>query len=198
MTEEIERTLAELLAAGPLTYERFLDYASQIARQLESLHAVGNGHGSISALAVRIKADNRITLDTSPTAIEATDEVVRQDLYQVGILFTQMLVSTRGDSKENPIHPLLSDTASLGAATRLIPVEARLLLEELLAEDPRERISTAHELASTVNELRELHRLPVEPSAPPAKDRSRLYFLLAMLVLMAAICWMTIGILNRP
>lgn len=198
MTEEIERTLAELLASGPLTYERFLDYASQIAHQLEAMHGAGHGHGSISALAVRISPENRVTLDATSPALEATPEVVRNELYQVGILFTQMLVATKGDSKENQIHPILSDIASLGGATRLIPVEARLLLEELLAEDPRQRISSAHELASTVTELRELHRLPVEPSVPPAKDRSRLYFLIAMLVLMAAICWMTIGILNRP
>ncbi len=196
MSEPTIRPLAELLASGPIEYQRFLYYAGQLARLLEKMHAEGKAHGSISPLSILISSENELSLDGPSAYREGTVENVREDLYQVGMVFTQMLV-TSGGSAGQPIHPIVSEHAPLDSATALIPVEAKLLLEELLAPDPKDRIATARELVSTISEMNELARMPIEPSVPEKNDRSRLYFAFAMMILVALVVWVLLEVYHK-
>ncbi len=196
MSEPTTRPLAELLVSGPIEYQRFLYYAGQLARLLEKMHAEGKAHGAINPLSLRISSENELSLDGPSAYREITEENVRDDLYQVGMVFTQMLVTSGGGAGQ-PIHPIVSEHAPLESATALIPVEAKLLLEELLAADPKERIATARELVSTINEMNELARMPEEPSVPEKKDRSRAYFAFAMTILVALVVWVLLEVYHK-
>lgn len=197
MAEEDTRTLAELLASGPMEYHRFLRYAGQLASELERLHGSGRAHGEINPTSILLSSLDEIALRPSAVAKENSPENVRDDLYQTGLVFTQMLAATGSGNAERPIHPIVSEHAPLESATALIPVEARLLLEELLAPDPKERIQTARELSSTIRELVDLSRMPVEPSLPERRDRSRLYFVAAMTILIALVVWVVLEIVHK-
>jgi serine/threonine protein kinase len=195
MTSQSNRQLSEILASGPMHYPQFLDYGLQLAKLLEELHKAERVHCAISASAVQVTPEDQLFLSGSENVVEATPELKRDDLYQVGLIFVQMLSATHQDQTHRPLHPILSETLSLDSPTHIIPVEARLLLEELLAEDPKQRIASAHELVSTMKQLHELRRMPLEPSIDSGTDRSRLYSFAAMGVLIAILVWVLLSIL---
>lgn len=195
MTNQANRQLSEILASGPLRYDQFLDFGLQLAKLLEELHGAERVHGGISAPAVQVTPENQLLLAEPTTVVEATPERKRDDLYQVGLIFVQMLSTTSQDQLLRPLHPILSETLSLDSPTHLVPVEARLLLEEMLAEDPRQRIASANELVSTMQQMRELRRMPLEPSVDAGPDRSRLLSFAAMGVLIAILVWVLLSIL---
>ena len=194
MTSQSNRQLSEILASGPLQYDQFLDFGLQLAKLLEELHGAERVHGGISASAVQVSPENQLMLAEPAKVVEATPELKRDDLYQIGLIFVQMLSATHQDQVHRPLHPILSETLSLDSPTHLIPVEARLLLEEMLAEDPKQRIASAHELVSTMGQMREIRRIPLEPSVDSGTDRSRIYSFAAMGVLIAILVWVLLSI----
>jgi hypothetical protein len=197
MPPQDARTLSDLLASGSFPYALFLDLADQLARQVEALHAQQLAHGQISAHLINISQESRLTLRVPETYIEATPVAIREDLYQVGLVFAQMLSEARETSPDMPIHPIISDNLPLDAATYLIPVESRLLLEELLAEDAAHRIKSASELVSTIGELQRLHQMPLEPSVSQGRDNARLYFFFAMFALLLLAVWVILSLFWR-
>lgn len=194
MTDQSNRLLSEILASGPLHYDQFLGFGLQLAKLLEELHGSERAHGGISASAIQVTPENQLLLNEPAETREATPEAKRDDLYQVGLIFVQMLSATSQDQTLRPLHPILSETSSMDSATHLIPVEARLLLEEMLAEDPKQRISSARELVSTIKQMKELRRMPLEPSVDAGPDRSRLLSFAAMGVLIAIVVWVLLSI----
>ena len=197
MPTQDSRTLADRLASGSFPYALFLDLADQLARQVEALHARQLAHGKISVHLIEIDPGYKLTLRAPEFHTEAAPDTIREDLYQVGLVFAQMLSEAKETSPDMPIHPIISDNLPLDSATHLIPVESRLLLEELLAEDATHRIKSASELVSTVGELKRLHQIPLEPSLGQGRDNSQLYFYVAMAVLLLLATWVILSLMNR-
>jgi hypothetical protein len=198
MAAETFQTLAELLASAPIPYELFLELAEKLAMQIQSLHSQQLAHGQIVPWMIDIGPTNQLVLRSPEKFVEATDETIRQDLYQAGLVFAEMLSGRTVKGDETPIHPIVSEHLPLDLASNLVPVESRLLMDDLLAEDPRQRIKTSGELVSTIRELRRLHQIPLEPSkSGGGQDRSRLYFIVAMIALLLLAVWVLLGIVYR-
>ena len=91
MATETFQTLAELLASAPIPYELFLELAEKLAMQIQSLHNQQLAHGQIVPWMIDIGPTNQVILRSPEKFVEATDETIRQDLYQAGLVFAEIL-----------------------------------------------------------------------------------------------------------
>lgn len=195
------RTIADLVTTGPLTYERFLAIAGDIARQVEKTHSSGYIYGDLNIHSVGIGVEDQVTLPepTHPPP-ERAEAAMHDDLRQIGYLYTYILTGGRAqvDTLRNaPIHPVISEALPLDAWTILLPPEAKLLVEQLVSADPNDRIQTAQELAITIEEMHRMHEHPTEIAIEEPPSWVRLSVMLPMAVVLVVIIWVLVSVLSK-
>lgn len=176
-------TLAERLAAGPLTVDEALEIAEQVTEGLVAAHGRGIVHRDIKPANLMItrrdvvkildfglaKLAERPGLTKTGTSVgtpaymspeQARGEEVdhRTDLWSLGVVLWEMLAGRRpfqGTSHAETLHAILyDDPPELTSMREGIPDEARKLVATLLSRDPGKRPSTAREALELVRAAR--------------------------------------------
>jgi serine/threonine protein kinase/Flp pilus assembly protein TadD len=179
-------TLAQKLRHGPLSRERSINIACQVARGLQHAHLHGVVHRDIKPSNVILTSDGvakivdfglarRFTasastqsgglsgtlLYMSPEQAMAKLVDARSDIWSLGVMLYQMLTGRLPFSGENAADTLLAILHSPPAPLDDLPEELQLILYRGLAKDPIARYQNCAEL------LRE-----IEKFAPNDRERT--------------------------
>lgn len=192
--DRCDRSLAELIATGPLPVQEILRYAEGIARVLADAHGAGLLHGGLTPSNVRFDGAGRLLLAdfglvlrrhfprdlrvdagyAAPERLRGEPLGPRSDLYGLGCLLYAGLTG------ESPFPPAPEEPLDdhvrrvLNASAPPIepvdgPPELGALVARLLAKDPAQRPADAAELARLLAEWRRV-RQPRGATGPAFDD----------------------------
>lgn len=215
------KSLKQAANEGPVEFNQFLNIAVEATRALMDLQARHMVHRNINSSNVIHAKEGLVKLvdfhlNTSdlsalsaadithlaPEQLESGETSHLGDLYSLGVVFYQLLTgslpyaSVETASLKKAIlsgRNLFPDTES-----DRYPGDARLLVETMMAVDPRDRFAGADTLLLTLREMLHLDREQVEVEIEKtAKFTSRQYLGVSLLVLMFVILWFVLSIYNR-
>ncbi|HSM61373.1 MAG TPA: serine/threonine-protein kinase [Longimicrobiales bacterium] len=187
------RTLAERIAEGPLSADRALDIAKQVADALAAAHAAGIVHRDVKPANVMLLPDGSVrvldfgvarlmdatltragaTLGTvaymSPEQTRGAEVDGRSDLWALGVVLHEMLTGGRpfaAGSETAVIHRIRHDAPDMDSVPRDAPPGLRAIVERCLAKEPDERFPDAASLAAALDGA--AAPTPHRPGAGPA------------------------------
>ena len=171
------RSLKEMLTGGPLSEEKALTFARQIASGLKAAHAKDLTHRDIKPANLWVTDDERIKIldfglakltgeqdltKTSSTvgtmAYMAPEQVQnhlvdsRADLWSLGIVLYEMLVGRRpftGEYEAAVVYGIVNQEPDLDE----VPRDARALVRRLLAKDPEARYQRIENVVAAIDGL---------------------------------------------
>jgi TOMM system kinase/cyclase fusion protein len=185
------RSLAHLLARGPLPLPRALDLIAQVGDALGKAHQKGVVHRDIKPENVLVDEDGRVkildfglakllgaasTTETGtalgtlaympPEQAQGRPTDHRADIWAMAVMLYEMITGARpfvGDSPAGVVHAVLTQSPrSLSAARPGAPAELDRIFGRALAKDPGERY------ASPVEMVAELKAIDVSRAPAPA------------------------------
>jgi TolB-like protein/predicted Ser/Thr protein kinase len=182
------------LASGPISLEKALTIAAEIADALEEAHAKGIVHRDVKPANVMLAADGRAkimdfglarlagatdltrtgtTLGTvaymSPEQARGDEVDHRTDIWSLGVLLYEMVTGTRpfvGDRDQAVIRSILNDEPR-GPAVEA-PQEMIGILARALAKSPSARYESAGDLARDLRAIR--RQLEADPTTAVAME----------------------------
>ena len=184
------RSLDEILTAGPLTLDRTMSIAAQIARTLQDTQRAGMEHPDIRPENVVISRDDlvkltdfgtsrfEVTASTTGTDAEPDDASylapervsgahgsAASDLYALGILIYQCLMGTVPFTGTPVEVELAHRTSTVPPLPGSFPPEVAGLVGELTAKDASARPGSADEVSRRAAAIRD-RMIVVQPPAP--------------------------------
>jgi eukaryotic-like serine/threonine-protein kinase len=202
--------IGELLEQGPLPYEKFLDFAIQIADGIKALHTRGLIHGHISTDNVMIDQSGNVKLldyglpalgpayleeessDSQRVSVWTAEDSEQPpeadaDFFALGGLFYEMLTGRAPYSDQGE-----ESTAGLAA----LPPEAQLLVEKLLSTEKEDQFTGAEELLVTLREMKQFAENP--PRESDGKHASPLsYLIISIVAFVLIILWWVATMLKK-
>jgi len=191
--------LEQLLTKGALPYPKACAWAAEVATALSVAHRKGIIHGDVKPANILTTIDGRVKLtdfgmarlasrDTigspllgtpaywCPEQIIGKPQDARSDLFSLGVVLYEMVTGRRpfdGQTLPNICERVLnSSPLPPSQADPSLPTGLDDLLAACLAKDPRERTSSAEELAKMLYPLARRHA-PAQVALPAATFRSR-------------------------
>ena len=171
------RSLKEMLTGGPLSEEKALSFARQIASGLKAAHEKGLTHRDVKPANLWVTDEERIKIldfglakltgeqdltKTSSTvgtmAYMAPEQVQnhpvdsRADLWSLGIVLYEMLTGRRpftGEYEAAVVYGIVNQEVDLEP----VPGDVRGLVKRLLAKDPESRYASAQDVLTTLDGL---------------------------------------------
>jgi dienelactone hydrolase/predicted Ser/Thr protein kinase len=169
------RTLASLIAEGPLDLERAVGIATQVAEGLDAAHARGIIHRDVKPANIMITTEGRAKIMDFGLAVaaertrmtragtllgtvtymspeQARGENVdhRTDIWSLGIVLHEMLTGKppfKGDHEQAVIYSIRNeDPPSLRSANPGVPPEIERIVARALKRDPEQRYRSAAEM----------------------------------------------------
>lgn len=190
-------TLSQLLRGGPLTLERTLDIAIQVARALERAHHHGVTHRDIKPANIMITKGMVKVLDFGLAKLaddagltregeamgtvrymspeQATGKYVdpRTDIWAVGAVFYEMLTGVApfvGATSQGVLHAILTQAVTpIAPQFTNLPPEVDWIIAKALAKNTKDRYSQMSEMLADLEAIRE-HR---QPSTAPGSSISK-------------------------
>ncbi len=184
-------TLSQMLRGGPLTLERTLDIAIQVARALERAHQHGVTHRDIKPANIMITKGMVKVLDFGLAKLadeagltregeamgtvrymspeQATGKYVdpRTDIWAVGAVFYEMLTGVApfvGATSQGVLHAILTQAVTpLAPQFTNVPPEVDWVIAKALAKNTKERYAQISEMLADLEAIRE-HRQPSSAS----------------------------------
>lgn len=201
-------SVAELIANDFNDYRRFLKIARQTATALKAAHDLGLLHENICPNNLIVSKSNQVTLVDfypvrheesddqkiyhSPEQLAGSERTPQSDFYSLGVIWHQLLMGHLHFHAKKRLEP------GPGHSRRLLPPEARLLLEKLLAEKPSERFASAEELLSTLREMAAVsYRVAEETGRKKKQMTPRQKLGISILVLLLIFYWWLISFYQR-
>jgi len=214
------QSASQLLASGPVPYERALALGQQAASGLQHAHRRNVLHLNVTSSNLFVTRRGPVRLldfglpfappDTDPACADPADLVYlapeqiagkpvdhRADLYALGVVIYEMLTGRppfSGDDAGSIMDSILHRAPDLACAeVKALPDEARLLLGKLLSRDPADRFSGSDELRATLQAMTAYlseDRVPVPPE--PRSGTGRQYLLIALLIVLLLVFWVVV------
>ena len=177
------RPLAAFLSESPFPYVRFLEFAVPLADSVRILHATGSAHGQLDSSGILFDGSGEIMLPSPAPG----NTIFAADLLSLGAIFYHALTG-------NP----LTDTPDLSALKRIYPVEAKLVVEKLLALHPSGQFVSAAELYSSLVLMKDVYEQS-NSSAPDYRrpGSARLYLSLSLIALIIVMVWLIVAAFHR-
>ena len=179
------RTLADELAAGPLSLERVAEVARGILAALAAAHAAGIIHRDIKPGNVLLTDDGNVkvsdfgiakTVDDvdqtqtaelvatpgylAPERLAGEPASTRSDLYSVGVLLYEALSGRRPFEGDTPLAVMRAiergQAEPLTSRRRALPAEVVAAVERAMSLDPGRRFASAVEMAAALEPPAEL------------------------------------------
>jgi serine/threonine-protein kinase len=212
------RSLADLVAAGPLDYTRFLDITFELVHSLKQLHDRALVHGNLTAHNVLIDAVGHVHLADlglgegpppgiddlrcyAPERLAGAPAGESSDLYALGVLLHLVIVGRYpfpADSAEELRHQICNESLTFGSPTgRPIPGVARLLISKLMAREPHDRFSSSDELLNSVQAMVVLGEEPIAEVVEQRGWTPRQYLAISVLVLLMIILWLVVTLPSK-
>ncbi len=215
--------LGELIARGPLDNEDALSIVVQISDALEFAHHRQVVHGNLRPSNVLVTRDKVVKLTdfglwcypdvdealgrqsavgalayVSPQHVTRKPVTPQSDFFSLGCILYELLTGeplfggdTPGRVTEQILNSIL-DVHRLVAAG--IPGDTILIIEKLLAGDPLEQFSSAHELSVTLRAVAAFERrsalsgfLNIKPETP------RQYLMISLLTVLLVVLWIVLA-----
>ena len=177
------RPLADFLSESPLPYQRFLDFAIPLTGAVSELHASGSAHGQLNAAEMSYDGFGEFLF---PSPISGSIDF-DTDLISLGAIFYHALTGLP-----------LGDAPDLAALKRIYPVEAKLVVEKLLALHPSGQFVSATELHSSLVLMRDLlEQTNSSASANRRPGSARLYLSLSLIALIIVMVWLVAAAVRR-
>ncbi len=180
------RTLADELAAGPLSLERVGEVARGILAALAAAHAAGiihrdikpgnvlltdDGHVKVSDFGIAKTVDDVDQTQTAelvatpgylaPERLAGEPASQRSDLYSVGVLLYEALSGRRPFAGDTPLAVMRAiergHAEPLTSQRGALPAEVVAVVERAMSLDPRRRFASAIEMAAALELPPELH-----------------------------------------
>jgi eukaryotic-like serine/threonine-protein kinase len=188
------RTLADELAAGPLSLERVGEVARGILAALAAAHAAGiihrdikpgnvllteDGHVKVSDFGIAKTVDDVDQTQTAelvatpgylaPERLAGEPASQQSDLYSVGVLLYEALSGRRpfeGDTSLAIMRAIERGNAEpLTSRRRALPAEVVAVVERAMSLDPHDRFGSAVEMAAALEPPPDLDAtVPIEPT----------------------------------
>lgn len=177
------RALTDLLSNAPLSYHGFLEIAIPLADAVKQIHVSGKAIGGFHASAVMFDGLSEVALPSPDKhSIDFT-----ADLKSLGAIFYHALTG-------NP----LGDSPDQSALKRIYPVEAKLVVEKLLALHSSGQFVSATELHASLILMRDVFEQSNSSSAENRRSGSaRLYLSLSLIALIIVMVWLIVAALHR-
>ena len=212
------QSLAELVASGPLDYERFLNITFGLVKALRGLHDRLIVHGNLTAENVLIDDSGYVHIvdlglgeGVEPTAKElqcfsperlaGAPAGESDDLYALGVLLHLLIVGSyphTADTAEELRHRICSDSLSFTPESgKTVPGVARLLISKLMAREPSDRFSSSDELIHTVQAMVSLGSGPSVELVEAKGWTARQYLAVSVLVLLLVILWLVVTLPSK-
>jgi serine/threonine-protein kinase len=212
----------DILAAGPMHAQEFLDWAVALADGLNYAHRLDVVHGSLGPHNLWVRKDGTLVISDfglppirhdicenldeleskrlayfAPEVLNEEPPGQMSDLFSAGVLFYQMLTGQRpflGDDNQALAEAIRTESPDFSDLRHMgIPGGLVLLLEQLLAKDRAERCGNFDELLITLRSIRQFERdHPVE-EPPRRKWTPRQYLSISILTILLLILWMIIA-----
>ncbi len=189
------RTLADELAAGPLSLERVGEVARGILAALAAAHAAGIIHRDIKPgnVLVTDAGDVKVsdfgiakTVDDvdqtqtaelvatpgylAPERLAGEPASTRSDLYSVGVLLYEALSGRRPFAGDTPLAVMRAiergHAEPLTSQRRALPAEVVAVVERAMSLDPRRRFASAIDMAAALEPPAELDATEPIETAP--------------------------------
>ncbi|MDZ4723921.1 MAG: protein kinase [candidate division Zixibacteria bacterium] len=194
---------SEIAKGKKLATAGFLDYALQLAKCLNAIHAQELVHGNICASNIIITTDGTVRIVDCGLPLDydriqskypdnlshfAPEQIVQRnlssqsDLYSLGAVFFELLMGNRPKAK-----PEFSSEEN-----NAIPTDIQLLVKKLLSHDPDEQIRNAEELKVTLEMISaEHHSMPQRVVLERGNWTPRAYLIAALVMLAFIVLWIT-------
>ena len=147
------RSLAELLADGPLTVPVALGVVAQVAAAIAAVHEAGQSQLDIKPADILLSADGTVKIiDFGFGRTAGTEQA--GDLYSLGVLGHECLCGEPPFTGK-PLHAAAHEVRDLPSLPATIPVAVAELIRELTDKDPANRPGSAAVVASRAAALRD-------------------------------------------
>ena len=184
-------TLSQMLRGGPLSLERTLDIAIQVARALERAHQHGVTHRDIKPANIMITKGMVKVLDFGLAKLaddagltregeamgtvrymspeQATGKYVdpRTDIWAMGAVFYEMLTGVApfvGATSQGVLHAILTQAVTpIAPQFTNVPPEVDWIIAKALAKNTKDRYAQMSEMLADLEAIRE-HRQPSSAS----------------------------------
>lgn len=177
------RPLSEIIADGPVSYDRFLELAVAIVKKIDHAHQTGVAFDQMTADVILVddSSDIRITADT------IVSDNLTADLRALGRIFGTMLTGFAAEGE-----------FTRSTLERIYPYEARVLVDKLLESHPSGQFLGSSELLATLREMQEEYQRSGQ--IPAQSDRvgsPKVYLVLSLLTLLLLVVWVIYSTLHR-
>ena len=177
------RPLSEIIADGPVSYDRFLELAVPIVEKIDQAHQIGMAFEQMAEGVILVDDSNdiRITADT------VVSDNLTADLKALGRVFGAMLTGVAAEG-----------AFTRSTLERIYPYEARVLVDKLLESHPSGQFLGSSELLATLREMQEEYQRSGQIPAQSARVGSpRVYLVLSLLTLLLLVVWVIYSTLHR-
>jgi serine/threonine protein kinase len=211
-------SLARRFAQGDSSYQAALGLLSHLSRLVKTMHHCDMVHGNLHPWNIildhtgeprltdallpditkpwlsEVPSERRVFIAPEVLAGRTPDR--RSDIFSLGAIAIYLFIGERILQMPQLRLEQVAEAYSTGADTELtglldIPLEARLLLGVMLAEDPKERFSDIDGLIATLHQVRNPER--ESAVAREKQTNPRTYLMLSILALLLVILWIVVA-----
>ncbi len=187
-----------------------LDIASRAVRCLKAAHDCGVIHGHLASTEIWVDKQGQARITgfglpspalaggdlpyRSPEQLAGNPPTEQSDLFALGVIFYRALTGEfpfRGDLPAQVQKAIATEKPAYSpSANRDVPPDIRLMIDNLLRYDPRERFQNCQELLVTIDEMREFHQRERRAERPNENRESpQKFMVVAFVVLVLILIW---------
>ena len=190
--------------------EKILEMASRLVRCLKAAHDCGVVHGHLTSSEIWIDTNKQARITgfglpappsaaadlpyRSPEQLAGHPPTELSDLYSLGVILYQALTGSfpfRGDLPAELARAIEYDKPQYPDSTDInFPPDIRLMIDNLLRSDPRERFQNCQELLITLDEMQGYHHREKQVEESDEKRESpQKFMVVALVVLVLILVW---------